>query len=438
MGLPDISMRAIVIALADLGRCARMQYHARALADSGLDVDLVGLEGTPVSRAVADVPRIVVHRLAPSTSRYAMPSAVGYSGMAFGDSLRMAVRLWRCLRALERPDLVIVQNPPAFPTLVVAWLAVGAARGVRFVVDWHNLGYSLLQKRLGRWHPAVRAARWLERRDGRRAAANLCVSRGMAAFLDRSFGLHGVQVLYDRPAAVFTPMDQHARDRFRQVLFGRMGIRSEPTGFIVCPSSWTEDEDFDVAIDAVVDLEERIRGWEAGDPRRRFPQLVILVTGDGRRRAEFERRFAGLPAHRVQLRARWLEPGEYPSVVGSADLGLCLHRSTSGLDIPMKVADLFGAGVPVCALDYGRCLAERVRHADNGLLFSNARQLSDILFDLFERYPTDQASLDRLRRGARRSARPTWEEGWEREAKALLLDRVPLRVIRAPVTPQQG
>ena len=51
-------------------------------------------------------------------------------------------------------------------------------------------------------------------------------------------------------------------------------------------------------------------------------------------------------------------------MVGSADLGLCLHRSSSGLDIPIKIADLFGAGVPVCALDYGACLAERVRHGE--------------------------------------------------------------------------
>jgi beta-1,4-mannosyltransferase len=87
----------------------------------------------------------------------------------------------------------------------------------------------------------------------------------------------------------------------------------------------------------------------------------------------------------------------------------------------MKVADLFGAGVPVCALDYGACLAERVRHADNGLLFSTARQLADILFDLFERYPADQEMLDRLRVGARKSARPTWDEGWKREAKDLLI-----------------
>jgi hypothetical protein len=29
--------------------------------------------------------------------------------------------------------------------------------------------------------------------------------------------------------------------------------------------------------------------------------------------------------------------------------------------------------------------------------------------------------LERLRTGARKSARPTWEEGWEREAKPVLL-----------------
>jgi len=128
-----------------------------------------------------------------------------------------------------------------------------------------------------------------------------------------------------------------------------------------------------------------------------------------------------LPARRVQLRARWLDPDEYPRVVGSADLGLCLHRSSSGFDIPMKIADLFGAGVPVCALDYGACLAERVRHGDNGLLFSTARQLADILFELFETYPADQEALDRLRAGAGKSARPTWEQGWALEARSVLL-----------------
>ncbi len=421
-------MRAALVALADLGRSARMQYHAHALAAHGVDVDLVGFEGTPLPRAITEERRIAIHRVRPSTLRARKwGGGIGYTTVGLLDAARLSVRLWRTLKKLPPPDLVLVQNPPAFPTLVVAWFSLRRT-GARFVIDWHNLGYTLLRMRLGRWHPAVRLARWFERRDGRRVDANLCVSRGLAAFLESRFGLRQATVLYDRPASVFAPLERADRERYRQALFARLGVRGALVGFIVCPTSWTEDEDFDVIIDAVSRLEERIRGWEAAGPGRRFADLVILVTGDGARRAEFERRFAGLPARRIQLRARWLEPEDYPRVVGSADLGLCLHRSSSGLDIPMKVADLFGAGVPVCALDYGACLAERVRHGDNGLLFSGAAQLADVLFDLFETFPADQTALDRLRAGARKSARPTWEEGWEREARPVLLpDAQPLR-----------
>lgn len=87
----------------------------------------------------------------------------------------------------------------------------------------------------------------------------------------------------------------------------------------------------------------------------------------------------------------------------------------------MKIAELFGAGVPVCALDYGASLAERVRHGENGLLFASATQLVDVLFDLFETFPSDRSLLERLRRGARKTSRTTWEEGWAGEARPILL-----------------
>jgi beta-1,4-mannosyltransferase len=398
-----------------------MQYHAHALVSNGVDVDLVGLEGTPLSRRITEDPRITVHRIKKSRLRIRR-SLYGSSYAVAGlfDATRLSLRLWRTLRRLPRPDLVLVQNPPAFPTFAVTWWSL-RRRGVQFFIDWHNLGYTLLRLRLGQWHPAVRLARWMERHDARRVDANLCVSRGLAAFLESRFGVTNAHVLYDRPASAFVPIDRAERERYRQALFARFGVHAETVGFVVCPTSWTEDEDFDVIIDAVVRLEQRIRGWEAADRARRFPDLVVLVTGDGERRAEFERRFAGLPARRVQLRARWVEPEDYPRVVGSADLGLCLHRSSSGLDIPMKIADLFGAGVPVLALDYGACLAERVRHGDNGLLFSTSQQLADIVFDLFEGYPGEQKRLERLRTGAGKSSRPTWEEGWTREARPFLL-----------------
>jgi beta-1,4-mannosyltransferase len=402
-----------------------MQYHAQALAANGVDVTFIGYEGVPLPKLVTENRRVTIRRFfEPRFRSRAGRSTAMYGLMAFIDAIRAGGRLLTVLLRIPKPDLVLVQSPPALPTLPVVWLAARLRRA-RFVIDWHNLGYSILALRLGRRHPAVRLARWLEKIAGRRADAHLCVSRGFARYLADKFGIRGVQVLYDRPASAFVPLERVEREQIRQAVFTRLGVRGgNGVGFVVCPTSWTADEDFDLVIDAVRHIEDRVRGWEAGDRSRRFPDLVILVTGDGARRAEFERRFAGLLAHRVQLRARWLDPEDYPRIVGSADFGLCLHRSSSGVDIPMKVADLFGAGVPVCALDYGACLAERVRHADNGLLFSNGRQLADLLFDLFETYPAASPQLDRLRAGARRSAHPTWEEGWASEARAVLLPGV--------------
>jgi hypothetical protein len=51
------------------------------------------------------------------------------------------------------------------------------------------------------------------------------------------FGVERAQVLYDRPAAAFTPIDRSERERYRQALFGRLGVHASLVRFIVCPTS---------------------------------------------------------------------------------------------------------------------------------------------------------------------------------------------------------
>ena len=80
-------------------------------------------------------------------------------------------------------------------------------------------------------------------------------------------------------------------------------------------------------------------------------------AGRGPQRAAYEARMAGLDLVHVALRTLWLEPGDYPLLLGSADLGVCLHASSSGLDLPMKVC---GCGCGAGVLAAGVLAARRI------------------------------------------------------------------------------
>jgi len=216
-------------------------------------------------------------------------------------------------------------------------------------------------------------------------------------------------------------------------------LRPDRPAVLVSSTSWTEDENFSILLDALSIYEHRARAAPG-----KLPRVLMLVTGKGPLREAYMRKARRLqdgedvedPWQWVHIISTWLEPKDYPLLLGSADLGISLHSSSSALDLPMKIVDMFGCGVPVCALDFA-CLSELVIDGKNGVIFQNAAGLADHLENLLEGFP-DAPKLESLRASFKHAADlkgisscedegwvwNSWDDNWTRVVRPLALPNV--------------
>lgn len=162
---------------------------------------------------------------------------------------------------------------------------------------------------------------------------------------------------------------------------------------LVSATSWTADEDFSILLTALASYELAAQECKTSSSSNRLPKVLMVITGKGSGRAEFERQVVRLEQswEFVRVRTAWLAMADYPRLLGAADLGVSLHDSTSGMDLPMKVVDMFGCGLPVLALEFEwrvpylpfeeavtdveRSIAELVQDGINGRTFRTPSDL---------------------------------------------------------------
>lgn len=332
------------------------------------------------------------------------------------------VSLWTCLAYQTKPaKYLLVQNPPSIPTLALASV-VCFFRQTRLIIDWHNFGYSILALKLGDRHPLVKISKWYEKTFGRWAFAHFCVTKAMARVLKVDFDItkSPILTLHDRPASHFKPtLDQQERVKFltslKEVTASPEELLSGKVRILVSSTSWTPDEDFSILIDALCQYSEI-----SSSENPNLPKIIAIITGKGPQKdmylSEISAREKAGKLAKVTIKTAWLSTMDYAKLLSCASLGVSLHTSSSGVDLPMKVVDMFGAGLAVVGWDRFEAWPELVTENVNGRGFGSSKELADHLVDLFE-HPE---KLELLRRGAEKESLRRWDQEWDPVAGRVL------------------
>ncbi|KAK4933252.1 mannosyltransferase [Elasticomyces elasticus] len=405
----DVSVQVVV--LGDVGRSPRMQYHALSIAGLGGRVDLVGHVESEVHPDIRANRLINIVPIAPLPERLRTDSKLLYILVAPLKVLWQSWALYHALGYRSGPSKwMLVQTPPAIPTLAIAAFLC-SVRNTRLAIDWHNFGSSLLALRLSPWHPLVKIAQLYERFFARSAKTHFCVTDAMARVLKRQYGVEA-KSLHDRPAAHLQPLDESERKevlrRLPETAQYADELDKKAWRLIVSPTSWTPDENFDLLLDALVSYSAACSVTLA----KQLPKILAIITGKGPQKQMYLDKIGALNQQKklqnVVVTTAWLSTADYAALLGAADLGVSLHTSSSGVDLPMKVVDMFGAGLPMVGWSKFEAWPELVKEGVNGRGFGSADELSALLERLFG----GDGELARMREGARSECGRRWDEEW--------------------------
>ncbi|XP_013099158.1 chitobiosyldiphosphodolichol beta-mannosyltransferase [Stomoxys calcitrans] len=430
-----------IVVLGDIGRSPRMEYHATSFLEHNYNVDLIGYVESKPLEVLCSAPGCKIHELTPVPVTNLTPML-----KLIFKTIWQTLSLMIALASIRRPiNFLLLQNPPGIPALAVCYLYCLLTR-TKFIIDWHNYTYTILALGMagGEKNRFCRVAKWIEKQFGSKADANFCVTQAMKEDLTNNWNISNVTVLYDRPPPQFHPVDLSAKHELfmklskeyhqflptryddlkesgvlectaltQKLSNGNVLYKPQRMAILVSSTSWTPDEDFSILLEALKVYEK-----EAANRPQNFPYLLCIITGKGPQKEDYQKKIEILKMSRVGIITPWLETEDYPTVLAAADLGVCLHWSSSGLDLPMKVVDMFGCGLPVCAYGF-KCINELVKPGQNGFIFQNKQELAEQLIFWFENFPSNPSLIESkeiFRKNMLTFQSLRWHENWSNVA----------------------
>ncbi|KAF1919326.1 beta-1,4-mannosyltransferas-like protein [Ampelomyces quisqualis] len=404
-----------IVVLGDIGRSPRMQYHALSIARLGGEVSLIGYRESEIHPDILSSPWIKIFPLSAPPALLSSSSKLLFPILAPLKALWQAFSLYHALGYRSGPcRSIMVQNPPSIPTLAIASL-VCFLRKSRLVIDWHNFGYSILALKLGASHRLVNISESYERFFAKTATHHITVTNAMARVLRDDYGVTA-DALLDRPASHFKPISATERTDFLSRLPETAryaehftSASKTPRKLIVSSTSWTADEDFSILLDA-------LSAYSAEATKNTYlPKIVAIITGKGPQKEKYLEQIRNLneenKLQNVDILTAWLTLEDYALLLASADLGVSLHTSSSGVDLPMKVVDMFGAGLPVVGWGKFEAWPELVKEDVNGKGFDSSQQLAKQLTELFG---NSDKLMKQLKEGALKESEFRWDDEWKK------------------------
>lgn len=410
-----------------------MQNHARSFDSTGrFKVDLIGYKNSRVHPAIVQSSNITVHGLmeAPNFQRV-FPKPVAWLARITWQAVSL---FWVLMFSIASPDFILVQNPPSVPSLPIVWF-VSRFRSARYVIDWHNYGFTILSLATKPNSLEVKIYKWIEKTFGSKADASFAVTNALCQDLGWRFRVSPVNILYDKPNDEFAPISldethslllklssEHSafasNERNETCLTyqdpsdGLIHLKEKRPALIISSTSWTEDEDFSILLKALR-LYDDVKKSNEGISSQ-IPSVICIITGKGPLKEFYQRVINDFNFEHVKFVLPWLEPMDYPKLLASCDFGISLHVSSSGLDLPMKILDMFGAGIPVCAYHYDS-LRELVKNEVNGFTFKSSIELKDLMVKLLSN--VNNSDLKRMKSNIfLQYETDRWHKNWQEHA----------------------